>query len=76
MNTDSLARKLAFLRPDRGNRYASRTIKTKGAAAYAQWQETVRVLVQWIEDNANVFDRDAFIAIVHGEQAQPSERTA
>ena len=71
MNTDSLARKLAMLRPDRGNRYASRTIKTKGAAAYAQWQETVRVLVRWCEQQAPGFDRQRFTAIVHEEYPAP-----
>jgi hypothetical protein len=33
---------LRSLRPDRGNLYASRTVRTKGVAAFQQWQETCR----------------------------------
>jgi hypothetical protein len=39
-----IAEALASLKPDRGNRYASRTVQTKGAAAFAQWEATVRGL--------------------------------
>jgi hypothetical protein len=39
-----IANRLGELRPDRGNRYAPRTARVKGAAAFAQWQETCRAL--------------------------------
>lgn len=38
---EAIARALLDLKPDRGNQYATASIRIKGAAAYAQWEATV-----------------------------------
>jgi hypothetical protein len=64
----SLARELAMLRPDRGNRYASRTVQTKGEAAYAHWWGTCNALANWCHrQQAEGFDRETFLLICSGE---------
>lgn len=40
----NVAAELAKIRPDRGNKYASRTIKVKGAGAFEQWRYTCRTM--------------------------------
>ncbi len=59
-----IADRLRVLRPDRGNRYASRTVQTKAAGAYAQWEETVRTFA-----GLRPYDRQEraeFMEHVHG----------
>ena len=44
MRAETIAKILANLRPDRGNRFASRTVKTKAAGAFKQWKLTVEAM--------------------------------
>lgn len=43
---EAIAQTLKTLRPDRGNKYAPRAVKSKGAAAYEQWSATVVAMAQ------------------------------
>ncbi len=67
----SLARELRMLCPDRGNRYAPRSVRTKGAAAYAQWESTVAALANWLWRQNETFNRDFFIASCHVYDSEP-----
>jgi hypothetical protein len=55
-----LAKRLASIRPDRGNTYATRTTRTKGAAAFAQWQLTCRTLAYMVCVNTHALTEAEF----------------
>lgn len=44
MRNALIAEILRMIEPDTGNRFAPRSIQTKGAAAHRQWERTVRAL--------------------------------
>ena len=70
----SLIRELRALRPDRGNRYASKTVRAKGAAAYHQWENTVGAMAIWLlHRNALApFSQHSFSVACHDEGGMPA----
>lgn len=63
----ALADTLKALRPDRGNRYAPRGVRTKGEAAFDQWQETIDALADFCASQNPHFNRDRWISYINGE---------
>lgn len=61
--TDVLvAELLSGLEPDRGNRYAPRSVQTKGKAAHEQWTTTCRCMATAFGFARGSPDRSTFLA--------------
>ncbi len=71
----AIAETLASLEPDRGNRYATRTVQTKGEAAHEQWRRTCNTLATTILPDGRPSDpaRVAFLAACHCPQWKVGE---
>lgn len=61
MVSTEIAAVLAEMKPDRGNRYSTRTVKTKGAGAYEQWRQTCITFCHRIAIQTPGFDRAEFL---------------
>jgi hypothetical protein len=67
-----LAYAMRDARPDRGNKFASRTVQTKGEAAFKQWEHDVKTVADTLEEVGD-FDRARWLSIATGETPRPAK---
>lgn len=59
---EAIAKTMRAIRPDRGNQYATRSVRVKGGAKYEQWTYTCRELARTLAQFNPRFNSDRFLA--------------